>query len=750
MNRIFKVITLTLLLALPLSLLADDYTTKRPRLLLSADGVEKIKASQGTIPAFDASIAEVKENADNALSMNIDVPMPLDAGGGYSHEQHKQNYYNMYHCGIMYQLSGEAKYAEYIKEMLFEYAKMYTSLPLHPDMKSKTRGRLFWQTLNEFVWLVHTSSAYDCVYEYLSPEDREVIETNVFRPMAEFFIDGNAANNNTFNLMHNHGTWVTAAVGMIGYVLGDKDLVDKALYGSDKKGNNTGFVSQLDVLFSPDGYFTEGAYYQRYAIWPFVVFAQVIDHNQPELGIYNYRDGILKKATRTVVDLTYNRYLFSFNDALEKSLDAQEIVNAINASYKSDPSDKQLLSIAASQNKFVVSDAGLFTASAVEAGEAEPFIFKSRLLTDGADGSEGGIAIIRASEQDANGMTLVFKATSHGLSHGHYDKLGFALYDNGAEIIPDYGAARFLNLEPKNGGQYTAENSSFARQTIAHNTVAVDKASHFGGNMKLSSQFAPRINFYGEGDEGDKAGVQIVSAYTADAAEGVAMNRTMAVIETGAEPLVIDIFRVVSDKEHTYDLPFYYKGQLVETNFKLNKNTTSMFPFGDKAGYQHLWQEAQGAMSVEELGPVANFTWVVGNRFYSVNTLADDQTEFFQVRTGANDPDQNLRSEPAIVIRENKASHTFVSTIEPHGIYDLVMEVTAGYKSNVSLLETLVDNEEYTIVSVTMTSGKQYTLCVQNQGSELAKDANNVVKTDNGQEYSWTGDYALFTKYATK
>ena len=29
---------------------------------------------------------------------------------------------------------------------------------------------------------------------------------------------------------------------------------------------------QICHLFSPDGYYTEGAYYQRYAIWPFVVF----------------------------------------------------------------------------------------------------------------------------------------------------------------------------------------------------------------------------------------------------------------------------------------------------------------------------------------------------------------------------------------------------------------------------------------------------------------------------------------------
>jgi len=112
--------------------------------------------------------------------------------------------------------------------------------------------------------------------------------------MAEFISNGNANNYAVFNKMHNHGTWATASVGMIGYAMGDKNLVEKALYGSNKDGK-AGFIRQLDVLFSPDGYFTEGPYYQRYAIWPFMTFAQVIQNQQPELNIFNYRNGILKK-----------------------------------------------------------------------------------------------------------------------------------------------------------------------------------------------------------------------------------------------------------------------------------------------------------------------------------------------------------------------------------------------------------------------------------------------------------------------
>lgn len=151
------------------------------------------------------------------------VPLPKDAGGGYTHEQHKKNYTNMYEAGLMYQLYNDKKYADYIKDGLMKYAKMYPSLPLHPVIKSSYRGKLFWQGLNESVWLFYTSQAYDCIYDYLSKKEKEYIENNLFKPMVKFIA---VDNEKTFSKIHNHGTWSVASVGMISYVMGDKDMVE--------------------------------------------------------------------------------------------------------------------------------------------------------------------------------------------------------------------------------------------------------------------------------------------------------------------------------------------------------------------------------------------------------------------------------------------------------------------------------------------------------------------------------------------
>ncbi|MDE5691905.1 MAG: alginate lyase family protein, partial [Alistipes sp.] len=426
-----------------------------PSLMLTHSGVETMRADRGKVPAFDASITRTLAGADAALAAPIVVPQPRDGGGGYTHERHKLNYYEMVDCGIAWQLTGDERYARRVADMLAAYADLYPTLGFHPVVLSKTPGRIFWQTLNESVWLVHTSMAYDCVYDFMTPAERERVERDLFRPMADFLMngmEGNRENNKVFNRMHNHATWATSAVGMIGMAMGDSELVRMALYGTDGTGRNGGFLQQLDCLFSPDGYFTEGAYYQRYAIWPFMVFAQCIDHNMPELGIFDYRGGILKKAVSTLLQLAYEGRFMRFNDALEKGYDAQELVYAVNIAYHADPSNKQLLDVAARYQGWVLpSDAGYAVARDIARGEAQPLRFRSAVYRDGRNGDEGGVAVIRSTDPALN-SAVTLKATSHGLSHGHYDKLTLAYYDNGSEVLADYGAARWLNIEAKYKG----------------------------------------------------------------------------------------------------------------------------------------------------------------------------------------------------------------------------------------------------------------------------------------------------------
>ena len=703
------------------------YASQHPGIFLTPNGVKEIKMSQGKYPDFDKSVNELRKIADNALNSEIIVPIPKDGGGGYTHEKHKNNYYEMNACGILYQLTGKKAYAQFVHDMLIKYAKLYPTLGLHPAAKSETPGKLFWQTLNESVWLVHTANAYDCVYNFISEKDRKFIEKNLFYPVTEFISNGNPANYAVFNKMHNHGTWATSAVGMIGYVMGDKNLVEMALSGSKKDGK-TGFIRQLDVLFSPDGYFTEGPYYQRYAIWPFMTFAQVIQNHHPELKIFSYRNGILYKAVNTLLQSVYNGEIVYLNDALTKTYKTQEIVYAVDIAYKNNPTYYSLLDIARQQESFFVSDAGLAAAKAIKNKKTQPFLLKSMIVHDGQDGNEGGIAFLRN-----NSSLLTVKATSHGLSHGHYDKLSLSYFDNGNQILTDYGAARFLNIEPKNGGNYTKENYTWAMQTIAHNTVTVNEASHFDANIKVSSNFHSDIQY---SDISNK-NIQIFSAVDTNAYKGVKMQRTTALVNNAAFefPIIVDIFKVLSDQSKTLDFPFYYRGQLVSTSFKTTKNGTELKPLGTKNGYQHLWLEATGQTNK----PNACFTFVNGNRFYSISTVCDQNTEFMLTRVGANDPDFNLRPEAAFMLRQTKnENHTFVSVIEPHGLYDLSKEITIDFQTNIKNIEILKDDNDFTAAKIQTNKGKSFLMIIANK--EFDANAKRTAEINN-IKYSFTGNY---------
>jgi len=709
---------------------------QHPALLLTQQGVKDIRSTMNKYPSFLPSMNELRLMADAALSNEILVPVPKDGGGGYTHEKHKSNYYEMNAAGTLYQLTGEKKYAQFVRDMLLQYADLYPTLGLHPAIKSATPGKIFWQALNDAVWLVHVANAYDCIYDFMGEKDRQYVETNLFRPMAEFLSNGNPNNYAVFNKMHNHGTWATAAVGMIGYVMGDQELVKKALYGSNKDGK-TGFIRQLDALFSPDGYFTEGPYYQRYAIWPFMTFAQVIQNQQPELQIFNYRDRILLKAVNVLLQCTYNEELFYLNDALTKTIQTQELVYAVDIAYTNNPADKQLLDVARLQKSFSVSDAGFATAKALTNAQVQPFVFKSTLLRDGPNGDEGGIAIFRTGAPSQQ-TCLTFKATAHGLSHGHYDKLSLAFYENGNAILPDYGSVRFLNIEPKNAGHYTKENYSWAMQSIAHNTVVADQKSHFDAQIEVSSAHHSDIQFC----DYSKPDLQVVSGSESNAYPGVHLQRTTALLTHPdfENPFLIDIFNVKSDSINVLDLPFYYNGQMVSASFDYQKNTTELRALGSANGYQHLWLEAVGKTEK----PNACFTWVNGNRFCSITTLCNSKTEFLMTRVGAGDPNFNLRPEPCFMIRQKDVkNHTFASVIEPHGLYDLSREVTSGYQSSVSAIKLIKEDEAFTALKMEARNGKTYLFVKVNSDFNALKARTLVLQ---GKEVSFVGN-ALFTEF---
>nr|WP_299073344.1 alginate lyase family protein [uncultured Allomuricauda sp.] len=716
---------------------------EHPKLILTKQGVEAIRSKLGTVPLFDASLSKIKDEVDAEIATGIHMPIPKDYSGGYTHERHKKNFLILQKAGVLFQILDDEKYAVYVRDVLMSYAEMYPTLPVHPKERSYARGKLFWQCLNDSNWLVYTSQAYDCIYDWLSKNERKKLEKDLFKPFADFISKGNPQ---FFNRVHNHSTWGNVAVGMIALVMDDDQLLNRALYGlkvdnlsEDMKDNDGGFIKtkdqkigffgNLDEPFSPDGYYTEGPYYQRYAMYPFLIFGQALHNAKPELKIFEYNDGVLLKSVETLLNLTdANGEFFPINDGQKgMSYYSRELVTAVDIAYHFGGENAQLLSIAEKQDRVVLNDAGLSIAIGIKEGKSEPFLKKTVNLLDGSDGTEGGIGILRK-----NDMELVFKYAAQGLSHGHYDKLSFSVFEKGDEVLQDYGLARFVNIEQKGGGNYLKENTTWAKQTIAHNTLVQNETSHFQGKYEIGSKNHSVLHFF---DASDK-NLQLISAKEKNAYPGTELHRTFALITDSdyEKPYILDILKVSSETSNQYDLPFYFLGQVMEVNFDYEAPKT-LGQIGAANGYQHLWLEGKGQPKSKN----TKLSWLNNQKFYSLTVAANLQDELLFARIGANDPSFNLRRDPALIVRRKDISNTvFVSIIESHGSYSPVSEFAVNASSSVAALQVVIDTMDFTAVEIESEKGNTKLLIVSNVNT--LKEQKHELEIENNI-YNWTGPY---------
>lgn len=731
-----------------LSILATSLTIKaqeHPSLILTKTGVEKIRSNLGNAPLFDATLEKVKKVVDKEILAGIDTPIPKDFSGGYTHYRHKQNFIIAQKAGVLYQILEDEKYAIYVRDMLLQYEAMYKNLPIHPQERSYARGKLFWQCLNDSNWLVYMSQAYDTIYNFLSEEERTKLEDNLFRPFADYI---SLENPKFYNRVHNHSTWGNAAVGMIGLVMEDEELIQRALYGIEDdglpiggldndggtikvEGQKKGFFANLDDPFSPDGYYTEGPYYQRYAMYPFLIFALGMENVRPDLKVLQHKDNVLLKGVNALLNLSdADGEFFPLNDGQKgMSYYTASLVTAVNIAYHYGNKNPQLLSISQKQNEVLLDESGLDVAIAIRDGKAKPFTKKSINLSDGINGKQGGVGILRYGNED---LTLVFKYAAQGLSHGHYDKLSYSLYEKGDEVLQDYGLSRFVNIGQKGGGNYLKENKTWAKTTIAHNTLSQNGEMHFNGQYQTASTKHSELYFF----DASKADVQVVSATEVNAYPGTQMHRTMALIkdENFEKAFMLDIMKVKSSTKNDYDFPFYYMGQVINGNFKWD-SPSHLVPLGENNGYQHLYLEGKGKPAANN----AKFSWLGNGKFYTLTSVANEKDELLLTRLGANDPDFNLRRDAGFMIRRKDTDNTtFVSVIEPHGSYSPVSEASLNSNSHIKNLDIVNDDDDYTAVSITDVKGNKQLFILSNKNA-LASAKHSLLI--NNKEYQWTGPY---------
>jgi hypothetical protein len=277
------------------------------------------------------------------------------------------------------------------------------------------------------------------------------------------------------------------------------------------------------------------------------------------------------------------------------------------------------------------------------------------------------------------------------------------------------------------------ENDTYAKQTIAHNTVVVDETTQSGGNYNADEKKSAQRNFF----DASNPNVQVMSARADGFYDGVGMQRTMFLLKDARlpHPVVVDVYRLTSQATHTYDYPLHFRGQLIATNVQYAPHATEQQALGAKFGYQHIWNEAQGPVD-----SVAQMTWLDGHRYYTVTTAAGPGAQMIVGRTGAGDPNFDLVSEPMMLVRQQGGDQTFASVIEPHGYFSELEERSADARGSIDGVRVLGTSAEASAVEVTGTNGLRWTVLVAN-GPASATASHRV--TFGGRTYAWTGNFAV-------
>ena len=162
-----------------------------------------------------------------------------------------------------------------------------------------------------------------------------------------------------------------------------------------------------------------------------------------------------------------------------------------------------------------------------------PGSWERRLLGSDFMGQKG-IAVLRSGEgQKAQGVFLRYGPS---LNHGHYDDLNINYSARGYELTYDLGYGRTAATQTQAG---------WARQTASHNVVVVNEASQLesgetGGSLHLFAE-TPLVR-----------AVEASSNFCYKKQGADVYRRLAALIGSGEETYLLDIFRVRGGRQHDY------------------------------------------------------------------------------------------------------------------------------------------------------------------------------------------------------
>lgn len=428
--------------------------------------------------------------------------------------------------GLAFQVTGDRRYADKAREILLAYADRYLTYPLMnkqggAEMDGNGRARVTKQSLSEASWLVPLVQGADLVWAMLPDADRQRVTNRLLQPAAREVVLAHR-----YNQAHNIQAWKNAAVGLVGLLTGDDELVQEAVHNPRE-----GYFFQLAQGLTPDGHWYERApSYHFFTVEPLVILAEAMRNAGMNPDVRRIKPMLDAPLALARPDLTIGRY----NDA--DPVDLRERTAFYEWGYATFGDPRYLA---------VLREAG----RGAEGGRrADPLNYS---LLYGhpslpaapapAGGSENypasGFAVLaRGSGPGAVWLSLKYDPFAGG--HSHPDRLTFDLYARGAALSEDPGRT----------GYGAAVHQGWYKTTLSHNSLVVDEQP-----QQRDREGGRTLAF------GSQGGVEYAVLDAGAAYPDVTFRRTAILLDPG---LVLLVDQVRADRPRLLDLAFHPHGAL--------------------------------------------------------------------------------------------------------------------------------------------------------------------------------------------
>jgi hypothetical protein len=635
---------------------------KHPNLLLNREEIEQVKARIKGHEWAAHLLARVKELADEPGRVER---IPREAA-------------------LVYVLTGEKRYGEAVRRALVGGSRYTLSQLDKFDPRLDPNLAPAWGPWANWAW------AYDLTYELYTEEERQLVE-RMLRRAAQSIMDGLKVRSTTPNLVFEMH-W---KVGLIGFVLGDRTLIDWGLNDPGVHGpSHGGFYQVLDTMIKDKYFWGEAPIYAlHYDIHGMLALAEAALHYDGT-DLYHHVSKKSGASIKTLIDgylrMAYPREktgieggsvrMATFGDGSTSyspkgELQDTFLVNPVSGTFGEptlsgelevaykrykDPGYAWLLSLNRRRDQYIGS-AGqghsrpIWGYVALTHGEVLPEKITPPPAPCGIYPSQG-FAMLRSDESprywDAGGLAAVLRLGAL-VGHGHKDYFHLILHGKGRLLYPD------LNII-----QYEPTFLHWTHEGIAHNTLLVDHRSPRPGPSTTRHDFTPDGKFF---------------AITGGAFENV--TQTRAVLMT--REYLADIFRArdTQGRERTFDWVLHGLGRLYPSDPAAYQPSQALVPYywwvdnersrrTDRT-WQADWIQHSGGVApgVQRFGK----EWFEQNVGVRMTMLGGAQTEVFAGEGPITDgPPYHRRegdpegSSPLVLARRRAFAVTFSAVHEPY------------------------------------------------------------------------------------